>query len=292
MCNRRGVTEKRRSDNVAVHSLLLAYSTHMNRTVQDILRRAGLSADELRLYRILSRGSSTIPDLMTVLKMPSSTTYRALHSLQKRGLVEGDALNRKQKVFSALPPAVLARQLASSRRSLRRMELALCGFDHWPLPTEESGGKEPVEILETPEEIREHYFAIPRWHREDNGLLSFGSMDDLYAMMGFSYGSEEENHFIHERIRHALHICILCHASKFFSEMSRRDHLEKRTMRTSPSIPAMKNFFVVGQEGVSIFLTSDTQPRVLRIRQPELIAEYRQRFAQYWERSEKGYSKA
>jgi hypothetical protein len=223
---------------------------------------------------------------MAKLVLPSSTTYRIVEKLKNQGLLVALPKNRKQEKLRPLSLSSLTRRIAGDSRKLRRLELALTDLDRF-LPFTESVDapwyEDPVEILETQEQFREHYFDLPRLCKSAEGMLAYGSMDNLYGLLGFYYGSAEENAFIKLRIAEHVPVSILCHTSRFFPAMARRNGLELRQNRLSEKISTINNFYVLGEKSVSIFLTNPRKPRALVIRQPELVESYRAQFGQHWQ---------
>ncbi|MFC1810168.1 hypothetical protein ACFLZH_01590, partial [Patescibacteria group bacterium] len=64
----------------------------------------------------------------------------------------------------------------------------------------------------------------------------------------------------------------------------RRDSFEKRTLKLKESLPIMENLLVISAKQSALFLCDREDPKVVLIKEPELLELQRQQFDYLWKK--------
>ncbi|MFA6523709.1 MAG: helix-turn-helix domain-containing protein [Candidatus Peribacteraceae bacterium] len=257
----------------------------MRRRLRTLLQHADLSEKEIALYlHLLVLRRTTILELRERAKLPNITVYRTLLKLEERGLVKRTMRNGRQAIFEPLTLRALTRAVSDEQRKLRRLELELRDLDTL-LPymdAEREHDVEDVEIRYGRDAFKEEYLKMPDVLEEE--YLHIGNMANMWKTAGFGYESPEERSFIHRRLARNIFARVLDIPTSEAEEVQRNDSREKRTLVLKESLPIMENFLIIGERQVSHFLCDPEHPRVIVIRQPELVATHRSHFETLWNR--------
>ncbi|MDD5055427.1 MAG: helix-turn-helix domain-containing protein [Candidatus Peribacteraceae bacterium] len=257
----------------------------MFRRLGELLSLAGLSDDETRLYLLLLKsGATSAPQLQAETKMNVMTVYRTLKRLEDRGLLKVSPVNRKERMYKALSLHALVSTLESDERKIRRLQENLKKMTPFLkyLPTEpESGFDDPVELHEGPDAFREEYFKLPDCCTDE--YISFGSMQNYWRVAGLSDFAPEEIAFRQKRLKRHTFATTLNTPSPESELFSKRDSRELRTTRLTANIPLKRDYMGFTDDRVCHFICDTSNPQVIVIRQPELLAMYRQQFRSIWD---------
>jgi sugar-specific transcriptional regulator TrmB len=208
--------------------------------------------------------------------------YRTLLKLEERGLVKRSAGRGRQAIFEPLTLRALAQAISQEQRKLRRLELELQDLDGL-LPymdVEDECDTEGVSVRYGQDAFKEEYLKMPDVLEEE--YLHIGNMANMWRTAGFGYESPEERSFIHRRLARNIFARVLDIPTREAEEVQRHDSREKRTLMLKESLPIMENFLIIGEKQVSHFLCDPEHPRVIVIRQPELVATHRSHFETIW----------
>ncbi|MDD4318941.1 MAG: helix-turn-helix domain-containing protein [Candidatus Peribacteraceae bacterium] len=256
----------------------------MRSRIQDLLRLAGLREEEIALYlQLLKLRRASMTELIAASGLNVMTAYRTMKRLQDRGLVSPMKLNRKQSVFSPLTLRAIITKLDADQRKMRKLRLALAGLDSL-LPYLDNEAKideaEPVEIREGVEAFREEYLKLPDCCTDE--YLHLGNMANYWRVAGLSDEAPEELAFRRKRLDRGIYCRIFNPRTPEAETFAKRDSRELRTSRLVDDIPVTDDYLAFADAHVSHFICDDTNPRVIVIRQPELIELYRNQFESMW----------
>lgn len=260
----------------------------MLRRLQEVLRLAGLTEDEVVLYvHLLRLKRATMAELIGESGRTVMTAYRVMKRLQDRGLVQAININRKQSVYLPLTLKGLIDKLDTQQRTLRRTQLALQDLGRF-LPfldvpdtlSDRHRDEEMVEVREGKEAFREEYLKLPDLC--DDEFLCMGSMQNYWQVAGMSDEAPEELAFRHKRFRKGMFCRIFNTHSRESEIFSRRDSKELRTTRIVDTLPVARDYVGFSRDHVCHFICNPEQPRVIIIRHPEMVALYRDQFERMW----------
>jgi predicted transcriptional regulator len=260
----------------------------MRKRLIDLLRLAGLREEEAILYlHLLKLRRASMSELIACSELNVMTAYRTMKRLQERGLVSATKINQKQSVYAPLTLSALTAKLDVEQRKLRKLQLALENLDPL-LPYLDATDdhmkemeKEWIELREGREAFREEYLKIPMMCADE--FLHIGSMQNYWRTAGMTDESPEELSFRHYRIQHGISARIFNTYSPESVKFHSRDSREMRTTRLLDDLPITKNYLAFTASDARYFFCDEENPRVIIIRQPELVALHKKQFQQLWE---------
>ncbi len=259
----------------------------MKRKLLSLLREADLRDEEIRVYfLLLTLRQAGVPELIAKSGLPSMTVYRTVQRLHERGLVDEMPLNNKQKLYKPLSLSVFAQTIAKENRRLKKLELSLRNLDPL-LPFFSVDSKEEdsegVELREGLDAFREEYLRFPDLCK--NEYLHIGNMLNYWDTAQMTYECPEERAFINKRISRGIQCRIVDLHSEKFDEISNNNTRELRKIKYSDDIPLHKNYLGFAENHASYFICEPENPRVLVIKQPELLELYKFQFETLWKQS-------
>jgi sugar-specific transcriptional regulator TrmB len=258
----------------------------MRRRLEYLLRSAGLSTEEVKIYLLLLKhGHASVPALIALSGMNIMTAYRAVKKLLERELIDATKINRKQSYYSPLPLSSLVSHLEEDQRKMRKLQLALQGLDRFLpfLDTDENSTRnqdDPLEVREGLDAFREEYMKIPNLCTDE--FLCMGSMQNYWKAAHMSDESPEELAFRHKRYQKNTFARVFNTHAPEAEAFARRDAKEKRTTRLVDEIPIVKDYLAFTDERVCHFICNEEHQRVIVIRHPELVSLHRKQFEQMW----------
>jgi sugar-specific transcriptional regulator TrmB len=253
----------------------------MIQKVKDILRLNDLTENEISVYiALLKARMSTIPQLREATGLPNITVYRAMQSLTERALVEVIALNRKQKCYKPLTLAALVKKVSSAQRRLRKLELELRRLDTLLPYLDERAPEDDVIVRSGLEAFREEYVKMPNVFRHD--YLHIGNCEKFWETARLNYDAPEERYFINRRLERNIHGRVLDTYSPTTAMIQKRDSPEKRTLKIVPSLPITKDLLMIAEDQVTQFVCDIDNPRVIVMKNPELVALHQDQFRHLW----------
>lgn len=258
----------------------------MFRRLSELLRTAGLSDDETRLYLLLLKsGATSAPQLQAETKMNVMTVYRTLKRLEDRGLLAVSPVNRKERMHKALSLNALVRKLESDERKIRRLQENLKKMKpllkYLPVESEKSSDADPVELRDGLDAFREEYLKLPHRCREE--YLHLGSMQNYWNVAGFGDQSAEEMSFRTARYRKNIFARVINTLSQEMVAIQQRDSRELRMLKLSPHLPVERDYVGYADDYCCHFICDAADPKVIVIRQPELLDLYRRQFRSIWD---------
>jgi len=255
----------------------------MRQKLRYLLQNSDLTEAQIRVYlQLLKLRRATIPQLRDETKLPNITVYRAIRSLVEQELLKQTSLNGKKTYFEPLSLEALAKRMSREQRRLRKLELQLRDLDHL-LPyisLDEDIDHEDVLIREGKDAFTEEYLKIPDVLEQE--YLHVGNMANMWRVVGFNYESPQERNFIAKRMEKNIYARVLDVHSKEAEQVQRNDSREKRTLMLKEQLPIMENFQIIGERQVSHFICDEDSPRVIVIKQPELVRAHRSAFDALW----------
>jgi len=262
----------------------------MQRKIQQLLRLSGLRDDEVTFYvHLLRLKRASMTQLIAESGLNVMTAYRTIKRLQERGLVQAFDVNQKQSIYVPLSLGALIQTLGAEERTIRRLQLALKDLDRF-LPfmdayeqkDDVAESDEPIVIREGLDAFREEYLKIPDCCSEE--FLHIGSMANYWRVAGMSDESPEELAFRNKRIAKGTYCRIFNTPTPEAEIFAKRDSRELRTTRLVDDIPVKNDYLAFADSHVSHFICDEARPRVIVIRQPEVVALYRRQFESMWDR--------
>jgi sugar-specific transcriptional regulator TrmB len=256
----------------------------MLRKLKYLLSLAELKDEEINLYLLLLKlKKATITELIAGSGLNTMRVYRKILKLEERGLIKSDFLNKKQKIYYPLSLESLIVTIQSKAKRLYRLEQSLKGLDPLlqfvEINTEVDDNL--IEIKEGLDAFREEYLKIPSLCKDE--FLHIGSMENYWHVAGMSFDSPEERNFIHQRMTKGIFARVINTRSKEIEEVQKRDSFEKRTLKIKDHLPIMKNYFTMARNHSSLFICDAENPRVVVIKQPDLLNLQREQFRALWE---------
>jgi sugar-specific transcriptional regulator TrmB len=256
----------------------------MRRRLKELLRLAELREDEVTLYLLLLKErQASIPKLIEKSGLNTMSAYRSIERLCERGLLKEVPLNDKQSLYEPLSLKHLIAKITAEEKKLKRLELALrnldCLLPFMDLESDEESD-ELVEVREGRDAFREEYLKFPDCCNEE--YLHIGNMHNYWNAANMTYECAEERAFINKRINRNIHCRIINTASKNAEEFQHNDSREKRVTRLSERIPIKDNYLGIAQTHAAHFICDAENPRVIVIKQPELLGMYKGQFEAMW----------
>lgn len=257
----------------------------MIKKIVSLLRLADLKEEEVRIYLLLMKlQRATISELVGKSGFNSMMVYRTIKRLLDRSLVGSKKLNNKQNLYCPLSLENLVKKIDKEERKLFRLKNSLMNLDLL-LPYidfNEDKDEEMIEVKDGVENFRAEYLKFPDICNEE--YLHVGSMQNYWKTANLSYDAPEERGFIHKRLSKDIYARCLNTYSKEAEEFYLRDSLEKRTTILKRELPVMKNYLAIAETQSALFLCDEKNPRVIVVKQPELLALHKAQFAALWDR--------
>ncbi|NOS67668.1 MAG: helix-turn-helix domain-containing protein [Candidatus Peribacteraceae bacterium] len=257
----------------------------MKKYLSSLLQKAGFRDEEAQLYvALLKLKQATLTELHVQTKMSHTTTYRVIHRLMDRGLIEQIPVNKKQSVYKPLSLSPLITSMEKEQSRMRKLELSLKKLDHL-LPymdlddTKKSTGAS-VEIHEGIDAFHEEYLKLPELGHDE--FLAIGSSDSFWEASNASIDSPLERSFVSRRLKNNVYSRSMMVASKDAEKISSNDAKEKRTTKMKERLPVMSNMLMMSGDQVSHFVCDVDCPHVVVIRDPELVAIHKNYFEDLW----------
>ncbi|TSC58315.1 MAG: Transcriptional regulator, TrmB [Candidatus Peregrinibacteria bacterium Greene0416_62] len=250
-----------------------------------LLQKAGFRDEEAQLYlALLKLKKATLTELHVQTKMSHTTTYRTIHRLIDRGLIEQIPLNKKQSVYRSLSLSPLISSIEKEKSRIRKLELSLKKFDHL-LPYMDLDDTKPssgscVEIHEGIDAFHEEYLKLPELGHDE--FLAIGSSDSFWKASNASIDSSLERSFVSRRLKNNVYSRSMMVASNDAEKIARNDAKEMRTTKMKEQLPVMSNMLMMSGNQVSHFVCDVDFPHVIVIRDPELVAIHKNYFEDLW----------
>ena len=255
----------------------------MLQKIRDILRLNDLSDQEISVYvALLQVQKATIPMIREKSGLPNITVYRCMKDLEERGMVESEKLNRKQAVYMPLTLEKLIGKVAHAQKKLRRMELELRNLDSLiPYMNDlEHDEKPEIDLRLGFDAFREEYLKIPDAFADE--YMHIGSFPKAWEIMKMNYDSPEERWFINRRMTNNLFTRVLNIPSMEAETVQSNDSREKRTTRLCATIPIKNDCLAIAKDQVTHFVNDPENPRVIIIRNLELVKAHNAQFEDLW----------
>ncbi len=258
----------------------------MKKRLTNLLRCANLKEEEIKVYLLLLKFSeATIPQIVSKNGLPTITVYRTVKRLFERGLIEEDKLNKKQNIYKSLSLNALIKKINFEERKLSRLKQNLKNLDSL-LPfmdIEQEEDEDLIEVHEGIDAFREEYLKIPKLCK--NEFLHIGSMTSYWDTAGMSYDSAEERYFINTRMNRGVFARVLNPNTIDAERIKKRDSMEKRIMKIRDGLPVSENYFTMAENQSALFVCDKENPRVIVMKQPDLLALQKAQFKELWEKA-------
>lgn len=256
----------------------------MKQYLFSILHKAGFREEEARLYvALLKFKQATLTELHVQTQLSHTTTYRTIHRLIERGLIEQIPINKKQSAYKALPLTALIASIRKEQSRIHKLELALKKMDHL-LPylelQDNNSTSSPIEVREGIDAFQEEYLKLPELGHDE--FLAIGSSDSFWNASNAGIDSPLERSFVSRRLKNNVYSRSLMVASQDAEKIASNDAKEKRTTKMKEQLPVMNNMLMMSGGQVSHFVCDRDFPHVIVIRDPELVAMYKSYFENLW----------
>jgi sugar-specific transcriptional regulator TrmB len=256
----------------------------MLKKLKYLLSLAELKDEEINLYLLLLKiKKATIMELIAGSGLNTMRVYRTILKLEERGLINSDFLNKKQKIYYPLSLESLIMTIQRKAKKLFRLEQSLKGLD--PLlqfvDINAEVDNNLIEIKEGLDAFKEEYLKLPSLCKDE--FLHIGSMENYWNVAGMSFESPEERYFIHQRISRGVYARVIDIKTEKMEEVGKSDSIEKRTLKLKDKLPIMENYFTIAPTHTSLFICDVENPRVIVIKQPDLLNIQREQFRSLWE---------
>jgi len=254
----------------------------MKSRLTNLLRLANLRDEEIVVYLLLLKlKHSTSSELAEKSGLNSMMVYRTLKRLHDKELVDEKKLNQKQNIYSALSLNALISRLNHMQKNLQRLQNSLKNLDTLlPFIDFNKDDNESVEIRDGIDAFREEYLKFPKLCGPE--FLHVGSMENCWKTGKMGYESPEERYFINTRLKNGIYARVLDKISEEMERVQAHDSLEKRVVKLKKKLPIMNNYLAIGEDQCSLFICDDKNPRVMLIREPELVRLHKDQFESLW----------
>ncbi len=257
----------------------------MRKYLFSLLQKAGFRDEEAQLYlALLKVKKATLMQLHVQTKMSHTTTYRMIHRLIDRGLIEQIPLNKKQSVYKSLPLSALMSSIEKEKSRMQKLQSSLKKFDYL-LPymdlddTKPSSGSS-VDVYEGIDAFHEEYLKLPELGHDE--FLAIGSSDSFWQASNASIDSPLERSFVSRRLKNNVYSRSMMVASNDAEQIASNDAKEKRTTKMKEKLPVMTNMLMMSGNQVSHFVCDADFPHVIVMRDPELVAIHKNYFEALW----------
>lgn len=256
----------------------------MKARLKQALMLAGLREDEIHLYLLLLKyKNATVSKLLEHSNLPAIRVYRMIHSLESRGLVKANPINRKERSFYPLSLKNILDQINKKRRDLKNLELTLQSMDPFLAVISDNGEQDGIEIRQGLPAFREEYLKMPDSCADE--YLHIGSMENFWETAGMTYDGSDERQFIHKRMKNGVYARVLDFETESMLRVKNNDYFEKRTVKfIPPDMAGSQNYLAIGEKHASFFVCDLENPRVFIIKQPDLLAFHKEQFGLLWEK--------
>lgn len=256
----------------------------MKQYLFSLLQKAGFREEEARLYvALLKYKQATLTELHVQTQLSHTTTYRTIHRLIERGLIEQIPINKKQSAYKALPLTALIPSIRKEQLQIQKLELALKKLDHL-LPYVEFDRKQAVhpavEVHEGIDAFQEEYLKLPELGHDE--FLAIGSSDCFWQASNAGIESPLERSFVSRRLKNNVYSRSMMLASNDAEKIAQNDAKEKRTTKIKGQLPVMSNMLMMSGDQVSHFVCDRDFPHVIVMRDPELVAMHKSHFENLW----------
>lgn len=259
----------------------------MRARLQSLLRLAGLREEEAALYiHLLKLRRASMSELISLSGLNVMTAYRTMKRLQERGLVSAFKINLKESIYAPLTLSALSKKLDAEQRKLRKLQLALQDLDPLLPYIDMEATKddaEPIEVREGLEAFREEYLKIPEM--SEHFFLHIGDMGAYWRVAEMSEDHPLERGFRQRRMARGVGARVLNIPSPEALHFSKLDSREMRITKLTEHLPVTNNYLTFTEHCVCHFLCEKENPRVIVIRNPELVALHHQQFKNLWDAS-------
>lgn len=255
----------------------------MRKQLKRLLESAGLKNEEVKIYLLLLKlQKSTISELTYKSGLNFMMVYRTIDRLLERGLIEKKSLNEKQNFYVPLSLKKLIRRIQSEQRKLHRLAAKLKGLD--PLlpfvDVDREVEDELIEVKEGLDSFREEYLKMPDLCNEN--YYHIGAMHNYWDVAQWSYDCPEERGFIRKRLNNGIFARILNTPCKEADDFCPRDTIEKRESRIVDELPLTNNYMGFAENQISLFICDKDDPRVVVIKEPDLLKMHHNQFKNLW----------
>jgi sugar-specific transcriptional regulator TrmB len=257
-------------------------TTTMRRKLTEILRKANLKEEEIRIYlALLKLGTASVNQIADLTDLKSITIYRAIKILLERKLVQEIIVNKKQSLYKPLTLQALVGELENEEKEIAKLKSAISNLDPFLKFMDLRDEQEEIEIKTGIDNFRAEYLAVPQIAKEE--VYAFGSMCNCFKTLGeWDLDTPEERSFIKQRMGKGIHARLLHEHQTGAEEFQKRDSLEKRSTRFGFDLPISSNAVLITEKDVRLFICNEENPRVMIINQPDLKNIYRSVFEYNW----------
>jgi sugar-specific transcriptional regulator TrmB len=257
----------------------------MRKKLKYLLQHSDLKNEEITVYlALLKLQEASITQLIEASKLSMMMVYRTINRLKEKGLVDSIPLNDKQNIYKPLSLRSLITKIYSKQRKLARLAKGLKDLDPFLPWIEENEEKdEMIEVREGIDAFKEEYLKLPDHCR--NEYLHIGNMKNLWDLAGWDYECPEERSFIRRRLNRGVYARVLNPPYKGAEDIMKKDSVEKRTFKLHYNLPVTNNYFALADKHSSLFICDPEDPRVVIVRQPELLQIQRDQFSSLWAKS-------
>lgn len=258
----------------------------MRRQIKALLKLGGCTDEEIEIYLLLLKlKEATSSELIDQTGLNFMMVYRCIDKLIQKDLLLKERSQGRHFVLKALPLDSLIKKITSEQRKTNRLINSLKGLNPFLqyLNLEEESGDNSIQIREGRDAFIEEYLKLASISKSE--YFHIGSVNNLWKVTGFDYYSAEERFFIRKRMTRGIYARLIDESSEKVEEMKRRDTLEKRKTKLGKTIPIKKNYLAIIEDQVNLFLCDQENPRVIIMKEPELIDFYKNIFWTYWKKA-------
>ena len=171
----------------------------MKRQLTEILRRADLKEDEIKVYlALLKFNTASVAQLQDATNLKSITVYRTIKTLLERSLIREVKINKKQSLYKALSLQSLISELEKQERKIAKLKNSIANLDPL-LKFMDLNEEEDIEVKSGIHEFRAEYLKVPQIAEEE--IYAFGSMCNCFKAVGdWDLDTPEERAFCKQRM--------------------------------------------------------------------------------------------
>lgn len=243
--------------------------------IQKALEKSGFSHKEARVYlACLALGSSTISDIANEAKIPRTSCYTILESLQEKELIN-IFKNKLRKYYEAENPEKLLLNMAESRALIKEI---LPRLKAWQYKRKTKIPKPTTYLYECADGVKKLLNDILA---QQKPILAITSIDDALDVLGDNFRD-----FIQMRYKKNLPVKLLTHRTKESLLLKRGDSDELRNTRFLPDIYNFKTANFIYGDSVALISFNKTCPMGLVIQDPNISETMKMYFEIIWNNSD------
>ncbi len=237
------------------------------KNIEKNLEEYGLSKNEAKIYiECLILGTTTVYNLSNSTKLPKSTCYDTLHSLEKKGLVFC-IIKSKKKNYEATDPAKLIflldekkEKMKSSVNKLQKLKNASSKKPKIQMYQGKTGMKTILEEIINLEEIK-----------------VFGNFNKFKEYFQF-YSSL----FVDKRVKKNIFCRLIEEKSKENINLSKKDKKELRKTKFLKSLRNVSTELFISEDKTAIFKLHENEPLGILIEDKEISNLFKIMFEEIW----------